>query len=105
MLLHSEQTSGRVHWHRRRRWDLRAWWLCGLTRIRLQLAIYFCLHRGEFAGKHGKLASQIETRESKTRAASPANIRINLERQSGPVGLILRGKYKRLRRARNYTGT
>src|SRR4030095_6765973 len=44
MLLHSEQTSGRVPWHRRRRWDLRAWWLCSLTKIRLQLAIYFCLH-------------------------------------------------------------
>src|SRR5215467_8711927 len=32
--------------------------LCSsLTRIRLQLAIYFCLHRGKFAGKHRKLAS------------------------------------------------
>jgi hypothetical protein len=30
----------------------------GLTRIRLQFAIYFCLHRGKFAGKHGKLASR-----------------------------------------------
>src|SRR5262249_38123495 len=29
----------------------------GLTRIRLQPAIYFCLHRGKFAGKHRKLAS------------------------------------------------
>jgi hypothetical protein len=28
-----------------------------LTRIRLHLAIYFCLHRGTFAGKHGKLTS------------------------------------------------
>src|SRR5262249_19317615 len=28
----------------------------GLTRIRLQLAIYFSLHRWKFAGKHGKLA-------------------------------------------------
>jgi hypothetical protein len=28
-----------------------------LTRIRLQLAIYFCLHRGQFALKHCKTAS------------------------------------------------
>src|SRR5215469_14307929 len=28
-----------------------------LARIRLQLAIYFCLHTGQFAGKHCKLAS------------------------------------------------
>jgi hypothetical protein len=28
-----------------------------LTRIRLQLAVYFCLYTGKFAGKHCKLAS------------------------------------------------
>src|SRR5215510_15007144 len=33
------------------------WELKGLTRIRLQLAIYFCLHRGKFAGKHRKMTS------------------------------------------------
>src|SRR5262245_35514320 len=30
-----------------------------LTGIRLHLAIYFCLHRGQSAGKHGKLASRV----------------------------------------------
>jgi hypothetical protein len=29
------------------------------TRNRLQLAIYFCLHRGQCAGKHYKLASLV----------------------------------------------
>ena len=29
------------------------------TRIRLQLAIYFSLHTGQFAGKHCKLASSV----------------------------------------------
>ena len=29
-----------------------------LTGIRRPLAIYFCLHKGQFAGKHGKLASK-----------------------------------------------
>src|SRR5262249_20408826 len=28
-----------------------------LTKIRLQFAIYFCLHTGKFARKHGNLAS------------------------------------------------
>jgi len=28
-----------------------------LTRIIRQLVVYFCLHRGKCAGKHGKLAS------------------------------------------------
>jgi hypothetical protein len=32
-----------------------------LTRIRLQVAIYFCRHRGKFARKHGKLASSLAT--------------------------------------------
>src|SRR5262249_54030162 len=31
----------------------------GLTRIRRHFAIYFCLHRGKFGGKHYKLASEI----------------------------------------------
>ena len=34
-----------------------------LTIIRLQLAIYFCLHRGKYAGKHGKLASLYSLRD------------------------------------------
>src|SRR5262249_40961082 len=33
------------------------WELKGLTRIRLQLAIYFYLDRGQFTGKHCNLAS------------------------------------------------
>ena len=37
----------------------------GLTRIRLQLAIYFCLHRGKFAGKHCKLASSLAAKKSR----------------------------------------
>ena len=28
-----------------------------LTRIRRQFVVYFCLHRGKFAGKHCKVAS------------------------------------------------
>src|SRR5215475_4140086 len=35
------------------------WELKGLTRIRLQLAMHFCLHRGQFAGKHCRMASEI----------------------------------------------
>jgi hypothetical protein len=31
-----------------------------LTRIRLHLAIYFCLHKGKFAGKYGKLATLVK---------------------------------------------
>jgi hypothetical protein len=31
-----------------------------LTRIRLQFAIYFCLHKGKFAGKYGKLATLVK---------------------------------------------
>src|SRR5262249_6590237 len=31
----------------------------GLTRIRLQLAIYFCLHGGKFVRKHRKFASSL----------------------------------------------
>jgi len=31
-----------------------------LTRIRRQFVVYFCLHTGKFAGKHGKLASRME---------------------------------------------
>src|SRR6516225_4071752 len=31
----------------------------GLTRIGLQLAIYFCLHRGQFARKHCKRATSL----------------------------------------------
>src|SRR5262249_54315356 len=30
-----------------------------LTRIRRQFVVYFCLHRGKFAGKYGKLASPL----------------------------------------------
>src|SRR5262249_7772466 len=35
-----------------------------LTRITLQCAIYFCLHRGQFAGKHCKLASYSSEHEA-----------------------------------------
>jgi hypothetical protein len=42
----------------------------GLTRIRLQLAIYFCLHGGEFAGKHCKLAGFVFEHEA------PAELRM-----------------------------
>jgi hypothetical protein len=31
----------------------------GLTRIRRHFVVYFCLHRGKFAGKHGKLARSL----------------------------------------------
>ena len=45
-----------------------------LTRIRLQLAIYFCLHRGKLAGKHCKLAS-----------AKTALCHCRVERKSGRI--------------------
>src|SRR5262249_12674881 len=40
----------------------------GLTRIRGQIVVYLCLHRGQFAGKHGKLASSPSTRCSDSSA-------------------------------------
>ena len=43
----------------------------GLIRIRLQLAIHFCLHRGKFASKHGKLASHVILRIIELLASSP----------------------------------
>src|SRR5260370_19525896 len=35
-----------------------------VTRIKLHLAIYFCLHREQFAGKHCKMASSLSNHES-----------------------------------------
>ena len=35
---------------------------CTLTRIRRQFVVYFCLHRGKCAEKHGKLARVVSVR-------------------------------------------
>ena len=37
-----------------------------LTRIKRQFIVYFCLHRGEFAGKHCKMASSLSTSNGRT---------------------------------------
>jgi hypothetical protein len=55
----------------------------GLTIIRLQLAIYFCLHRGKFAGKHGKLASSLSTTKDEIIA------KFGLDAQISPIDKIL----------------